>query len=318
MLPIAFALSAPRRLLVATALVGFSFAPAARADLLVLQAGYSGHGPGLVSRIDPATGVAGAPLLPMNESCQALSAAPDGSVYVTANVAGYGVVYRYRATGELLGKVADIPGTQFEAIAASASGRVYLLAVSYREDGTATRAIVRASVRSAAPPTPFVAPGTGRMFAPVALALGPDGYLYVADLAAGVLRFDAKTGAFVDVFVPPGRGGLRDATALAFGNDRRLYVGTTEAHAVLRFDSTTGAFVDAFVTTAAGESPGVRAIAFGADGDLYALAASEHAVRRYDGRNGASLGVVAGSPAWQRPSAIACVAPRSVAEFRSE
>jgi DNA-binding beta-propeller fold protein YncE len=284
----------------------------ARADLLVLQAGYSGHGPGLVSRIDLETGASRKPLLPTNESCQAMCTGVEGSVYVTANVMGYGIVYRYNSAGELLGKCADLAGTQFEA-AAAGENRIYLLGATHREDGTSSRAIFRGGTHAGAQPSAFIAAGTGGMFAPVALALGRDGHLYVADLVAGVLRFDAKTGAFMGVFVPPGRGGLGDVTALAVGNDDRLYVGTAEAHAVLRFDLASGAFVDAFVTAAPGTPAGVRAIAFGPDGDLYTLAVGEHEVRRFDGRNGMNLGVVAGGAAWQRPSAIAFAGPRDEA-----
>lgn len=70
---------------------------------------------------------------------------------------------------------------------------------------------------------------------------GPDGNLYVASEAAGVIRYDPSNGASLGAFVPPGAGGLTDASYITFGDDGLLYVNDRTASAILKFDALTGA-----------------------------------------------------------------------------
>jgi hypothetical protein len=70
---------------------------------------------------------------------------------------------------------------------------------------------------------------------------GPDGKLYVASGAAGVLRYDPSNGSPLGAFVGPGAGGLTDASYLAFGDDGTLYVNDRSATQILKYDALTGA-----------------------------------------------------------------------------
>jgi hypothetical protein len=69
---------------------------------------------------------------------------------------------------------------------------------------------------------------------------GPDGKLYVASKAAGVLRYDPSNGAALGAFVPPGPGGLKEASYITFGDDGLLYVNDRTATAIFTFDALTG------------------------------------------------------------------------------
>lgn len=86
---------------------------------------------------------------------------------------------------------------------------------------------------------------SGGMNAPIDMAFGPDGNLYVVgeDVSMGVARYDGTTGAFIDKFADPGAV----SSGVAFGPDGHLYV-TTAAGNVLRFDGATGIFIDTFAS----------------------------------------------------------------------
>jgi hypothetical protein len=113
------------------------------------------------------------------------------------------------------------------------------------------------------------APGGG---APVNLALGPDGNLYVSLGPFGtvdlIARFDGNTGQLLGTFGPA--ASLNSPTGLAFGGDARLYVSTfldrTAPGAVgkvTRWNPLTGSYLGDFVSPGGGglesASPRVRA-----------------------------------------------------------
>ena len=86
----------------------------------------------------------------------------------------------------------------------------------------------------------------GGLATPYAMIVGPDGLLYVSDIAGGrVLRYDPATGAAMPApggsgaeFVSAGSGGLQFARDLAFDPDGNLYVVSEGTDAVLRYDVT--------------------------------------------------------------------------------
>ncbi|HTG45562.1 MAG TPA: hypothetical protein VK633_13630 [Verrucomicrobiae bacterium] len=89
----------------------------------------------------------------------------------------------------------------------------------------------------------FVPAGPGGPGTASALAVGPDGHLYVADRDANsILRFDGKTGKPIDTFVKAQSGGLKEPVSIAFDSAGQLYVSSSIGHSILRFDGKTGAF----------------------------------------------------------------------------
>ena len=115
----------------------------------------------------------------------------------------------------------------------------------------------------------FVPSGSGGLFVPNDVVLGPDGNLYVASLATSqVLRYDGETGAFLDVFVTAGSGGLIAPQDMVFGPAGNLYI-SSGTRQVLRYHGTTGAFIDVFVTAGSGGLNTNKGLEFGPDGHLY-------------------------------------------------
>jgi outer membrane protein assembly factor BamB len=115
--------------------------------------------------------------------------------------------------------------------------------------------------------------GRGGLDDPDGMAIGPDGRLYISSgqtpERSAILRFDARTGAFVDVFASG--HGLHRPYGMVFGPDGLLYVSSFRSDQLLRFDAHTGAFVDVFATGdgVAGGLNGPNGLAFGPDGGLY-------------------------------------------------
>jgi streptogramin lyase len=263
----------------------------ARADLLVLHSGASGASAGHVARFDPATGDARRAFGHDNEGMLALAVSAGGDVYVSADILGAGLIYRFDRTGKLVAKLADVAGTDFRALAFARDGSLWALAsvVDASDPSVRRTHLVRFSGDDRLVHLP-----AGESTEPRALAVGADGDLYVADASAGVLRFDGATGAFRGALGTPG------ASALAFGPDGKLYVASaTTANAVLRFDAATGAFLDTFVVA----GTAARGLAFGPDGNLFVASAGE--VLRFDGRSGAFLGVFVARRPGEVPAALA-------------
>ena len=154
----------------------------------------------------------------------------------------------------------------------------------------------------------FVASGSGGLDAPVDLAFGPDGHLYVTSFGGdAVLRYSGSTGAFLGTFVASGSGGLDSPEFLTFGPDNNLYVSSAGSDAVLRYSGSTGAFLDAFVPRGSGGLDAPFGLTFGPDGNLYVSSFNTDEVLRYRGSTGAFLGVFvsAGSGELDAPRGLA-------------
>ena len=142
---------------------------------------------------------------------------------------------------------------------------------------------------------------------PVAMTMGPDGLIYVANRNANqVVRIDPISGGYVDVFVD-GQG-LSAPAGLAFNSAGDLLVGSRNAHNVLRFagpgSATPGASMGTFVPSGSGGLEGAFNMITGADGDLYVSSFDSSEVLRYDGDTGSFLEVFASGGSLDRPQGL--------------
>ncbi len=122
----------------------------------------------------------------------------------------------------------------------------------------------------------FIAPGSGGMDVPRALAFGPDGNLYVlSDGPASVLEFNGATGAFIGTFVGaetgPGSLGTVYGNGMTFGPNGDLFISNTFPNGgggsnVLEFNGSTGAYVQ---TLTGGLAFTAEQLIFGPGGILY-------------------------------------------------
>ncbi|HEY9296322.1 MAG TPA: hypothetical protein VIQ31_08120, partial [Phormidium sp.] len=141
----------------------------------------------------------------------------------------------------------------------------------------------------------FISAGSGGLFAPDNIILGPDGNndrisdIYISSGnkpatsteigASGILRFDGRSGAFIDRFVGDNpntpnideTGGLLRPYGAAFGPDGKLYVSSFLTDQILRYDGTTGQLIDVFAigNQQPGGLNGPNGMIFGPDGYLY-------------------------------------------------
>ncbi|MDC0740384.1 Vgb family protein [Polyangium mundeleinium] len=119
----------------------------------------------------------------------------------------------------------------------------------------------------------FIPKGTGGLFHPDSMTLGPEGDLYIASgdtpETSAVLRFDSSTGAFYGEFA--NGGGLHRPYGIAFGPDGRLYVASFLTDQILRYDGKTGDFIDVFKEGDGmpGGLNGPNGLLFGPDEKLY-------------------------------------------------
>ncbi len=270
--------------------VGFliaAFSPSARAELLALHPG--AQGPGYVGRLDAATGAELPPLVGDNEGLQALTTARNGEIFLSGDILGSGVIYRFGSDGHFIAKLADLSGTEFPALATAADGSLYAIAAITDPANPGTRRFQ--IVRFAAGASSYAALPVGEIAAlrsPRGMAWRDD-VLFVADATAGVLAFDATTGALRSTLA------TTPANALAIGPDAKLYVASAAESAVVRFDAVTGAFLGTFAATGPGTANLVTGLTFGADGVLYVSRPVEGGIKqilRFDPATADFLGVL--------------------------
>jgi sugar lactone lactonase YvrE len=164
---------------------------------------------------------------------------------------------------------------------------------------------------------PFVAPNSGGLGEARGIAVGPDGNVYVTDLAQNmVFRYDGATGAPLPaagqsgaVFIPAGSGGLTGAKGITFGVDGNLYVVSYNTRQILRYQGPAGSSPGAFVGVFAADANGPEDLTFGPDGNLFvSVIDSGGQIDRFDGSTGAPIGtgifVPAGSGGLIQPRQI--------------
>lgn len=132
-----------------------------------------------------------------------------------------------------------------------------------------------------------------RIRGPQAVKIGPDGRLYVVSEENGrILRYDARSLAYLDTFITTGAG--FNATGIAFGPEGDLYLGGYASDTVRRYDGTTGAFEATVVAArAAGLNGPDNGLTFGPDGRLYIPAYDSNSVAVYDPASGTTSAFIA-------------------------
>jgi streptogramin lyase len=158
---------------------------------------------------------------------------PIYPLYV-ANSEGDNVAMVDRETGEFYADIIPKGTSGLRAPDALAFDYEEYLYVSSGDDA-ASSAVLRVSLDLPSPEVSVFASGGG-LLRPSGLAFGPDDMLYVSSyLTDQILRYDAKTGAFIDVFkTGDGQpGGLNGPRGLALDPvDYKLYVATEGSVAV--------------------------------------------------------------------------------------
>jgi streptogramin lyase len=125
--------------------------------------------------------------------------------------------------------------------------------------------------------------------APVGIAFGPDGDLFVAEFQDGyIARYDGTTGAFKTKI---SGSELKNPLAIITGPGGDLFVSDNSAAQVLRYDGRSGAFKGVFAS--GGGLKDAWYMTFGPDGDLYVSSNGTGEVMRYNGTTGAFKAVFA-------------------------
>ncbi|OUS27567.1 hypothetical protein A9Q99_14065 [Gammaproteobacteria bacterium 45_16_T64] len=151
----------------------------------------------------------------------------------------------------------------------------------------------------------FIESGEGGLTNPTAPNFGPDGLVYVGDLANNqVIRFD-EDGKFIDVFADAATSDL-DGPFMQTFDDDYMYIASGYTNSILRYDLETKEYLGAFVPPGSGGVVVPVGLEFGPDGNLYTSSSGTSAVIRYDGKTGEFIDVFVppGSGGMDSPRAI--------------
>ncbi|MEE2729778.1 MAG: hypothetical protein VYA55_03100 [Pseudomonadota bacterium] len=131
----------------------------------------------------------------------------------------------------------------------------------------------------------FIASGAGGLTNPTAPNFGPDGKVYVGDLASNrVLRY-TKHGVFIDVFADGETSDLNGPFMQTF-DDSTMYIASGYDNSILRYDLRTKEYMGRFVAPGSGGLQVPVGLEFGPDGHLYTSSSATSAILRYDGLTG--------------------------------
>ena len=131
----------------------------------------------------------------------------------------------------------------------------------------------------------FIQAGAGGLTNPTAPNFGPDGKVYVGDLASNrVLRYN-KHGEFLDVFADGDTSDLNGPFMQTF-DDTTMYIASGYDNSILRYDLKTREYMGKFVTSGSGGLEVPVGLEFGPDGNLYTSSSATSAILRYDGLTG--------------------------------
>jgi len=177
-------------------------------------------------------------------------------------------------SGAFLGVVADVNGPF-----ASQIGFEGDLFVSSHNTGE----VLRFDSITGASKGVFIKAHEGGLTNPTAPNFGPDGKVYVGDLASNrVLRYD-RDGKFLDVFADEATSDLSGPFMMTF-DDKTMFIASGYANSILRYDLKTKEYMGKF---ASGEGLSLPVgLEFGPDGNIYTSSANSDEVFRFDGRTG--------------------------------
>jgi len=151
----------------------------------------------------------------------------------------------------------------------------------------------------------FIKAHEGGLTSPTAPNFGPDGLVYVGDLASNtVLRYD-RDGNFIDVFADGVTSPLNGPFMQTF-DEGTMYIASGYTNSILRYDLKTKEFMGHFVAPGSGGLVVPVGLEFGPDGNLYTSSSATSEVLRYDGKTGEFIDkfVPAGSGGMSSPRAI--------------
>lgn len=157
---------------------------------------------------------------------------------------------------------------------------------------------------------------TGGLDSPSAVVFGRDERVYVASFSQNrVLRYDARTGAFVDVFVAAAAGGLNGPDAgMSFGTGGDLFVPAYFNNQIKRYSGLNGGYLGIFASNATSGISRPRMIAFPGDGFAYVASEANDRVVALDAATGAFVrNVVIDNPSTPANETGGLDAPSAVA-----
>jgi hypothetical protein len=175
---------------------------------------------------------------------------------------------------------------------------------------------------------PFVTSGSGGLSNPYAIAIGPDGNVYVSDPTQAIIfRYDGSTGAPLPapgqtgaVFVSADSGGLDRVHGITFGVDGNLYVVNPYSGSqgqILEYEGPAGASPGAFMRVFVNITTGIRPwdLTTGPDGNLYVSLVNNQTnttpygqINCYNGATGAPIG----SGVFVQPGSGGLLQPREI------